>query len=345
MDPLISVIIPIHNIEKYVEQCVDSVIGQSFSNIEIILIDDGSSDRCPAICDQYMDRDRRIRVIHKGNGGLMSAWMAGVKESRAPFIVFVDGDDWIEKDMCDVLYQNAESQKADICCCGFVRNFDGYEQKCGAVDIKIYESDEIRNRLVPDLLRYFLKRNPEVIHTRWAKIFRKQIILEAMPLCNQEIHIGEDFNLVFPAFLRARKILVLGECYLYHYRIRNDSLMTSTFDTSNIDRIRILNDEMLKLASEMNYEDIHGINLACSFLYYELLCKVYLSKHAFCGQLSTIKMIKKTLPLNVSFDALRHAFCGSQTYTKNRKILLSLLSKKHYIAPAVLVRALAASKL
>lgn len=345
MLPFISVVITLYNIEEYLEQCVDSVCEQTLSNLEIILVDDGSSDRSPQICDRLSCRDERIKVIHKAHGGVMSAWMAGVTESRAPYIIFVDGDDWIEQDMCEVLYRNTELQRADICCCGFVRHHGDDVQKFGTHETKAYETDEIKNRLVPELLTYFLKGNPDVTITRWAKIFRRGIIVDSMGLCNQDIHIGEEINIVFPAFLRSQKIYVMGNCHMYHYRIRNNSLMTSNFNDRNIDRIRILNDEMCKLSGIMNYKDSRAVNLFCSFLYYELFRKVYLSNSTLWSKISTIKMIKKTLPQNISFDELYRAFAGSQNFTKNKKIVLRLLSSNHTVVPAIFAHVFAGRRL
>jgi glycosyltransferase involved in cell wall biosynthesis len=339
MAPLISIIIPVYNIEKYVEQCIDSVIVQSFSDLEIILVNDGSSDRCPSICDRYSNQDERIKVIHKTNGGLMSAWMAGAKECIAPYIVFVDGDDWIERDMCEILYLNAESQKADICCSGWFRDYDNSTLKCGARLTKAFEPAEIRNCLVPDLLTYFLKINPDVVHQRWAKIFRREVILDNLFLCNQAISIGEDFNITFPAFLSSRKILLLGESYLYHYRIRGDSIMNSTFNDNKLNHIRILNDETLKLSKAMKYEGSYHVNLFCSFFYYELVCALCLSNNALRKKISIIKSIKRTLPQNISFAELYRAFTDSQNLSKNKKMALKLLSKNRFVAFAILAHA------
>jgi glycosyltransferase involved in cell wall biosynthesis len=339
MAPLISIIIPIYNIEKYVEQCIDSVIAQSLPDLEIILVDDGSSDRCPAICDRYSSKDKRIKVIHKTNGGLMSAWMAGVKECSAPYIVFVDGDDWIERDMCEIFYLNAESQKADICCSGFFKDYNNSTLKCGALLTKAFEPAEIRNCLVPDLLTYFLKKNPDVVHARWAKIFRREVILDNLSLCNQNISLGEDFNIVFPAFLSAKKILVLGNSYLYHYRTRSGSIMKASFSDAKLDLIRILNEEILKLSEASNYEDIYSVKLFCSFLYYELVRDLCLSNYSLRKKISTVKLIKRTLPRNISFSELYQAFAESNNLTKNKILALKLLSKNRFAAFAILVHA------
>ncbi len=100
--PLFSIIIPVYNVEKYLNKCVDSVLNQTFTDFEVILVDDGSPDNCPAICDSYAEKDKRVRVIHKQNGGLICARKSGLEAARGDYIGFVDSDDWIEENMYEL---------------------------------------------------------------------------------------------------------------------------------------------------------------------------------------------------------------------------------------------------
>ena len=115
----ISVIIPIYNVEKYLEKCIDSVLAQTYRNIEIILVDDGSTDKCADICDSYLKKDSRVKVIHKVNGGLSSARNAGLDIAEGDFISFVDSDDFIEKEMLEKLYEALMEADADMAVCNF----------------------------------------------------------------------------------------------------------------------------------------------------------------------------------------------------------------------------------
>ena len=103
----ISVIVPIYRIEKYLPECIDSLLDQSFLNFELILVDDGSPDNCPKICDDYSKKDTRIKVIHKENGGLLSARKAGLKAAKGNYIAYVDGDDWVDKFYLDTMFNNS----------------------------------------------------------------------------------------------------------------------------------------------------------------------------------------------------------------------------------------------
>lgn len=123
-NPVISVIVPVYNVELYLKRCVDSIIEQSYNNIEIILVNDGATDSSPEICDFYARTDSRIRVIHKENGGLSSARNAGINIMNGKYVLLIDSDDYIEKDMISKLYFVAQEKKADIVTCQFVKVFD-----------------------------------------------------------------------------------------------------------------------------------------------------------------------------------------------------------------------------
>ena len=120
--PKVSIIVPVYNVEKYIEQCIQSLRTQSLRDIEIILVDDGSSDNCPMLCDKYTRIDKRIKVIHKQNGGLSSARNEGLNICQGDYIGFVDSDDWIDKYMYERLYNLCEERNADIGVCNFFRN-------------------------------------------------------------------------------------------------------------------------------------------------------------------------------------------------------------------------------
>ena len=119
---LISIIVPIYMIDSYVGICIESIIKQTYKNIDIILVDDGSKDRCSEICDLYAGKDNRITVIHKKNGGLVSARKAGIRVAKGKYVTYVDGDDWIETDYIESLHKEAVENGADIVCAGYTRD-------------------------------------------------------------------------------------------------------------------------------------------------------------------------------------------------------------------------------
>ena len=125
---IISIIIPVYNIEKYLSKCLESIAIQSYQNLEILLIDDGSSDRSPEICDAYKKKDKRFCVIHKENGGLSSARNAGIEIASGKYLLFVDGDDYIDKDMVKILYKRIKQDKSDMAFCNYLVVQNGIEK-------------------------------------------------------------------------------------------------------------------------------------------------------------------------------------------------------------------------
>ena len=119
---MISVIVPVYNCGQYLRQCLDSILAQTYTDLEILLVDDGSNDNTGDICDAYMEADLRVKVIHKKNGGAVSARKAGLERASGRYIAFVDGDDWIEPDMLEKLYNTLTKQRVDVAMCGMYQN-------------------------------------------------------------------------------------------------------------------------------------------------------------------------------------------------------------------------------
>lgn len=180
MEELISIIIPVYNVEEYLSACLKSVIGQTYKNLEIIVVDDGSTDKSGMICDEYCNRDNRITVIHKKNGGLSDARNAGLKAAKGQYIGFVDSDDWIAPEMYEILYQSCKMYEADI---SFARYKDVAMEACQ--DDFIDDSHESKNdsRLVvrsEQYLESILTENG-VIESNWSvwvRLYKATVIKE-----------------------------------------------------------------------------------------------------------------------------------------------------------------------
>ena len=150
MGELISVIIPIYNVEAYLDECIASVIAQTYSNLEIILVDDGSPDNCPQMCDEWAAKDSRIRVIHKENGGLSDARNAGIDIATGEYIAFVDSDDWIEPEMYEIMLAALKNENADICACNILSCFPERRNAWGCEEYTVGGSAEILSLLYRD---------------------------------------------------------------------------------------------------------------------------------------------------------------------------------------------------
>ena len=128
MDAMISIIVPVYNVELYLNTCLDSIRAQTYRNFEVVLVDDGSTDSCGKICDEYSNRDDRFKVIHKKNGGLMSAWKKGLEYAKANLIMFIDSDDWVEKNTLEIFYNEYLKTKAEVICCSFFHSFQNKDR-------------------------------------------------------------------------------------------------------------------------------------------------------------------------------------------------------------------------
>lgn len=228
---MISVIVPVYKVpELYLRKCIESIVAQSYLNIEILLIDDGSPDDCGTICDTYATSDHRIRVIHQTNGGLSAARNTGFNEASGKWIMFVDGDDWIEPNMIEKLHKATGKEKdIQLAFCAVNKDYGSHTVplKCFGLEHEhVYQYDEIKI-LQSRLLQY--KGN---IAMAYAKLYLKSFLVEHAVLHNEEFKLGVeglDFNL--RAFEYLQKAIFINE-YLYHY-IYNDNSITASFNERN----------------------------------------------------------------------------------------------------------------
>lgn len=228
-NPLISVIVPIYQIERYLGICIESIINQTYKNLEIILVDDGSPDKCPEICDLYATKDNRIKVIHKLNGGLVSARKVGIESSNGEYIGYVDGDDWIDKDFYEILYSIISSNDCDMVCAGQSRDlFDKSEKILNSYPVGIYSGDELKE-LYQNMLSYNDFYKPGITTYVWNKLFKREIVYKKQMCIDERISIGEDAAVIYPALMDCKKVYI-SDCTSYHYRQREDSMLKKSSD-------------------------------------------------------------------------------------------------------------------
>lgn len=247
--PLISVIVPIYMIDRYVGICIESIINQTYQNLEIILVDDGGRDRCSEICDLYASKDSRIKVIHKPNGGLVSARKAGLQQSNGTFVSYVDGDDWIGSGFIEGLYTAAEISNADMVCAGQTRDlFEKSKQITNAVAPGIYEGERLK-WLWNNMISFGTYYRPGISTYVWNKLFKRKILMNSQLSVDNRISIGEDGAVTYPALLGCSRVAVI-ENVAYHYRQREDSMLKqSTGYSIEAQKLVYLYNYMMKWAS------------------------------------------------------------------------------------------------
>lgn len=222
--PLISIIVPIYKVEPYLNTCVQSIVDQTYTNLEIILVDDGSPDNCPAMCDAWVEKDSRIRVIHKENGGLSDARNAGLAIATGQLISFVDSDDRIEPDFIRELYTAMERTGADIAECGVA-----YVDEAGAILKHRPVSPATELGRMAALER--LVREDGVYQTVWNKLYRREV-LDGIPFEKGKYH--EDDFWTYQIFDRIEK-LALVEKPLYNYLQRGGSIIGVGYNLKRLD--------------------------------------------------------------------------------------------------------------
>lgn len=236
----ISIIVPVYKAEVYLKRCVDSLVRQTYENIEIILVDDGSPDGCPALCDTYAQEDSRIRVVHKENGGLVSAWQAGVKASHGEYLCFVDSDDWVETDMLADMSSHISDRKEDareIVCCNFVINrADGETKHYHGLAPGIYEGKRLEGEIKDNLLGH---ENRRISMSRCMKLFSRNLIEDNMKYSNPGITMGEDVNITLSALLDCRRVVIMEDALYYHY-FYNETSTVHKYDVGMYEEIRTL---------------------------------------------------------------------------------------------------------
>lgn len=233
MSGMISIVVPVYKVpHNYLNKCIESLISQTYKNIEIILVDDGSPDDCGDICDDYAKKDSRIKVLHKENGGLSSARNSGVENARGDFVIFVDGDDWIEPETCEVLFQEYLKTNTDLVMFGMVRDFNGTLEK---YKYKLTENHYYDKKECLQLQKYVLDFNSN-ISTATTKLIKREVLISNTIKHNESLKQGAEgivFNLqLFEAISSATFI----DKPFYHYIYNNESIST-TYNERNIDLV------------------------------------------------------------------------------------------------------------
>ena len=220
---LFSLIVPVYNVAAYLPKCMESIRRQDFTDYEVILVDDGSPDRCGELCDRYGARDRRVRVIHKENGGLVSARQAGMSVASGDYIVHVDGDDWVAPDLLERAHRAIQTHDPDVVSFPAV-SMDG-DVPGPRIEEPVPEGLYDRQRILREIWPQALMA-PDMGHMcyyQWGKAFRRTLVLPFQMAVDPRISLGEDVTCLMPTYLAAERVVVCGGPPAYCYRVRSDS--------------------------------------------------------------------------------------------------------------------------
>lgn len=271
-EDLISIIVPIYNVEQYLERCLKSIISQTYSRLEIILVDDGSTDRCPQICDEWALKDDRIKVIHKKNEGLGMARNSGLNEAGGKYICFCDSDDYIAENMVEKVYFQIIRYKADIVCFGF--NSVNKEAAITAKRIPcppkdIYSGDEVQKVFLPYLLSYNPadKSDWNLVMSMCGAMFKVNILKKYGWQCRSEREIiSEDVYSLLELYRHVNRVTIVREA-LYYY-CENSTSLTHTYQKDRYTRICHFYQLSLALCKRLNYTQEMEKRLNMTFMSY-----------------------------------------------------------------------------
>lgn len=237
-DYKISMIVPVYNTEKYLKRCVDTLIRQSYVNLEILLVDDGSTDGSGKLCDAFASADGRIRVIHKANGGLISAWKRGVEESTGEYICFVDSDDWVDLSMVEELADHLTGNAKEMVVSDYViEKEDGSKQYVWQqLPAGEYKREAIEQEVIPNLLG---KEWRYITISRCMKLISRQLIMDNCKYSNPAVSISEDTTIMLPVLIDCERLVVMDHKAYYHY-FYVESSMIHKYDKGLYENMRLL---------------------------------------------------------------------------------------------------------
>lgn len=222
---LFSFVIPVYGAEEFLPACVESLLAQTYENIEIILVDDGSPDNSPAICDEFAKKDSRVKIIHKENGGATIARTVGAEAANGEYICCIDADDYVSRDYIEKFAKAVAETGADMLCCGhFIARDEKLTERPLPDRQGLYTKAEIETEIFPKLIQtvgasYFAP-------SLWAKAIKKELFLSEQREIPTELKIGEDGACIIPCVYRANTLVILPEC-LYFYRVNPQSITKS----------------------------------------------------------------------------------------------------------------------
>lgn len=248
LNNLISVIVPVFNVEKYLSECVYSILKQTYKDFELILVDDGSTDNSGKICDHFCGEDKRIRVLHKKNGGLSSARNAGIDMANGSYLAFIDSDDYVEKNFLECLYDKLVEETADISECSYKRLIKGkltYE--------RLFKYDVLDNETA--VRRLFAPPYQSFVVV-WNKLYKKELF-KKIRFPEGKLH--EDELSSYKLIYESKKVAFVNK-YLYIYRIRDDSIMTRGYSDKTAELLNVIEEQKehfdkfnVDLDAELNY--------------------------------------------------------------------------------------------
>lgn len=287
----ISVIVPVYNMERYLEKCVDSILNSTYTEMECILVNDGSKDNSAKICDAYAEKDARVKVIHKENGGLTSARRAGFEQATGEYICFVDSDDYIAENMLEVLYQKIEAHAADVCTGGHYQDDEGkiIEDTFTYPEVCIEENQIFGEYVLPVIGKIYAPGYKNYPGYVWGRLYRKACITDACFVSEREVYTEDD---LFQMYLSKQiKKAVFTNEKLCYYRENSNSL-THVYRKNMWEMLKKRHTLVEEFLKEYPQEDVEErLQGSAYYTVYVSVTNAYnlSGYHAFCKEMRKIR--------------------------------------------------------
>lgn len=265
-NPKVSIIVPIYNVEKYLDRCMESLLNQTLEDIEIIMVDDGSPDNCPKMCDEYAKKDKRVKVIHKKNGGLGYARNSGLDIATGEYVAFVDSDDYTDLDAYRSLYDKAKESDADIVYAGFYNQHPDMSESVFFILDNTWVDHEIISFL-SDMIFDEKPREKTVCMSMWNAVYKRDIIEKYHVRFQSEREIMSEDIVFHTTLLPLCHKVVCIPIALYHYCYNGESLTHTTFKQSKIDANIKLYETLMSISNKYGLKELNE-SIALFFLNY-----------------------------------------------------------------------------
>ena len=316
-----SVIVPVYNVEEYLPACIESVLGQTFSDFELILVDDGSKDACSGICDDYKKKDSRIKVIHKENAGLAAARRSGIKIAEGEYIFNLDSDDLIELDTLEYAHKKIKETDCEIVSFSYkwVKNGEPVNITNDGFDEGFYNEKDIEKYIYPRILMD--KNMNHISYYLSGKAIKRELVLPHQLNVNERISLGEDLCCVVPCYLDAKSVYISTKpAYLYTVR---ESSMSKSFNPGQIQLVENIITEIYKtdIRKVVDFEE-----QLCRYSCF--MCFAILASAAEGNHFTSVKKLKANIMNSLHNEKILNA--NFEKISPKSRITISLMKKNRY---------------
>ena len=305
----ISVIIPVYNVEKYLSECIDSILAQTYSDFEIILVNDGSTDKSGAVCDEYAAKDSRIKVIHKENGGgARGALLEGFKKASGNYIYMVDSDDYIKPQTLETLLYNIQKYDADCVQYQAIYVKNGQETTFHDQKFEIIEQQDLHRHALEDFFSFGTMERTQWSYGRWDKFYTADIIKKVAPLLDPDITLCEDLEMSLWVALYSKRVVILEDTHLYYWRFLDNSISKGVSE-NYLKKHMVFFDALRKFAGINNF-CTDGLGLLTDSIWVNVAVTILAKKIPLSQKISLLKFIRKNISdkKNIAELANEHAF-------------------------------------